>query len=48
MILNYKRSEIKQNEQSKVPKNVDFSTLNKQKKHEINKLLARITTKQTH
>ena len=46
MVLNYKRSELKENNQSKVAKTVDFSTLSKKKKHEINKLLVRITTQQ--
>jgi len=44
MVLNYKRSELEENNQSKVAKTVDFSTLSKKKKHEINKLLAKITT----
>jgi hypothetical protein len=46
MVLNYTRSEIKQDNKSKVENNVDFSTLSKQKKHEINKLLSRITMQQ--
>jgi hypothetical protein len=45
MVLNYKRSELKENNQSKVTKDVDFSTLSEKKKHEINKLLVRITSK---
>lgn len=47
MVLNYTRSELKENNQNKVVKNVDFSTFSKKKKHEINKLLVRITTQQT-
>jgi len=44
MVLIYKRSELKENNQNKVAKIVEFSTLSKKKKHEINKLLAKITT----